>query len=133
MSPTIWETWLSRRPYASLVQTSNSGQASSRAPPHLSSRAAFSEQAVPSRSTGNCLPTSGRRSPSSSWYPSLSTLAIGTLSRLVVDMTEAFVASKVTLRAQIISLSTSAVEQGRIPKAFDHSTALIGLPDEVVI
>ncbi|ETR98426.1 hypothetical protein M419DRAFT_38441 [Trichoderma reesei RUT C-30] len=82
---------------------------------------------------GQLFPYLWSQKPSSPWYSFLSTLALGSLSRLVVDMTEAFVASRITLRAHVISLYTGATEQGRIHKAFDYTTALIGLPDEVII
>ncbi|KAL7928911.1 ankyrin repeat-containing domain protein [Trichoderma chlorosporum] len=72
-----------------------------------------------------------QRNPS--WEPALSAISIDSLVACIVETNIAFVASKITLRSQVISLYANENTQGQIPDAFDCNTASIGVPNEVLI
>ncbi|KAL7814957.1 ankyrin repeat-containing domain protein [Trichoderma aethiopicum] len=67
------------------------------------------------------------------WKRHVNPVSSDRLAKYALETTEAFVASKITLRSWVISLYADENGQGEMSKAFDHSTAVIGLPDEITI
>ncbi|KAL7800188.1 ankyrin repeat-containing domain protein [Trichoderma ceciliae] len=74
-----------------------------------------------------------RSQRNSSWERSLTPVSVSSLASCAVEINEAFVASKITLRSQVISLYANTTAEGQIQGVFDCSTATIGLPNEVII
>ncbi|KAG6991647.1 Ankyrin-3 [Fusarium oxysporum f. sp. conglutinans] len=56
-----------------------------------------------------------------------------TLARCLRDVNEAFLATKITLQSNIISLGASEGGSGRINRVFDRATGSLGLHDEIII
>ncbi|PKK47732.1 hypothetical protein CI102_7101 [Trichoderma harzianum] len=69
-----------------------------------------------------------------SWERVLTPESISSLTKCTVEITEAFIASKITLRSQVISLYGNVEgQEEKISYIFDHGTATMGVPNEIII
>ncbi|KAL7956585.1 ankyrin repeat-containing domain protein [Trichoderma compactum] len=69
----------------------------------------------------------------SSWGRALTPESISSFTKCSIEINEAFIASKITLRSQIISLCANVDGQGKkISHIFDRGTATTGVPNEII-
>ncbi|KAL7970123.1 ankyrin repeat-containing domain protein [Trichoderma sp. SZMC 28014] len=69
----------------------------------------------------------------STWGRPMALESINSLVKCITETTEVFLASKITLRSQVMSLHANVNGQGKIPDIFDRSIAIIGLPNEIAV
>ncbi|KAM6483952.1 ankyrin repeat-containing domain protein [Trichoderma sp. SZMC 28011] len=69
-----------------------------------------------------------------SWERALTPESISSLTKCTVEITEAFIASKITLRSQVISLYANVEgQEEKISHIFDNGTATMGVPNEIIV
>ncbi|QYS96681.1 hypothetical protein H0G86_003921 [Trichoderma simmonsii] len=63
----------------------------------------------------------------------LGSTSIHHLAKSIVQSTEVFIGSKITLWSRIISLYANEAKSGKIHSAFDYFTATLGVPPETIV